>query len=157
MEKTIKFEFVKRYLENLNFGAEGSCTRLPERSTKNAAGYDFYNPERVEINPNEIVYVKTGVKAKFPEEVALLLLNRSSNPKKKGLELANGVGLVDADYYNNPDNEGEIAFAFKNTRDDIVVIEEGEKLGQGMFVPFFITNDDNVENERTGGFGSTGA
>lgn len=157
MEKTIKFEFVKRYLENPNFGAEGSCTRLPERSTKNAAGYDFYNPERVEINPNEIVYVKTGVKAKFPEEVALLLLNRSSNPKKKGLELANGVGLVDADYYNNPDNEGEIAFAFKNTRDDIVVIEEGEKLGQGMFVPFFITNDDNVENERTGGFGSTGA
>ena len=156
MEKTIKFEFVKRYLKNPNFGAEGSCTRLPERSTKNAAGYDFYNPEEVKINPGEIVYVKTGVKAKFPEEVALLLLNRSSNPKKKGLELANGVGLVDADYYNNPDNEGEIAFAFKNTRDDVVVIEEGEKLGQGMFVPFFITNDDSVENERTGGFGSTG-
>lgn len=156
MDKTIKFEFVKRITEKKYFMAEGSPYRLPERSTKNAAGYDFYNPERVEINPNEIVYVKTGIKAKFPEEVALLLLNRSSNPKKKGLELANGVGLVDADYYNNPDNEGEIAFAFKNTKDDVVVIEEGEKLGQGMFVPFFITNDDSVENERVGGFGSTG-
>ena len=157
MEKTIKFEFVKRITEKKYFMAEGSPYRLPERSTKNAAGYDFYNPEEVEINPGEIVYVKTGVKAKFPEEVALLLLNRSSNPKKKGLELANGIGLVDADYYDNPDNEGEIAFAFKNTRDCVVVIEEGEKLGQGMFVPFFITNDDNTENERTGGFGSTGA
>lgn len=157
MDKTIKFEFVKRITEKKYFIAEGSPYRLPERSTKSAAGYDFYNPERVEINPNEIVYVKTGIKAKFPEEVALLLLNRSSNPKKKGLELANGVGLVDADYYNNPNNEGEIAFAFKNTKDDVVVIEEGEKLGQGMFVPFFITNDDSVENERVGGFGSTGA
>lgn len=156
MEKIIKFEFVKRFLESPDFGVEGECTRLPERSTKHAAGYDFYNPERVKINPGEIVYVKTGVKAKFPEEVALLLLNRSSNPKKKGLELANGVGLVDADYYDNPDNEGEIAFAFKNTRDSIVVIERGEKLGQGMFVPFFITTDDSVENERVGGFGSTG-
>lgn len=157
MDKTIKFEFVKRYVESPYFGAEGKITRLPERSTKNAAGYDFYNPEKVEINPGEIVYVKTGVKALFPEDVALLLLNRSSNPKKKGLELANGVGLVDADYYNNPDNEGEIAFAFKNTRDSVVVIEEGEKLGQGMFVPFFIAIDDKVEEERTGGFGSTGA
>ena len=84
-------------------------------------------------------------------------MNRSSNPKKKGLELANGVGLVDADYYNNPDNEGEIAFAFKNIRDCVVVIEEGEKLGQGVFVPFFTAIDDKVEEERTGGFGSTGA
>ena len=80
MDKTIKFEFVKRYLGSPYFGAEGKTTRLPERSTKHAAGYDFYNPERVEINPGEIVYVKTGIKAKFPEEVALLLLNRSSNP-----------------------------------------------------------------------------
>ena len=158
MDKTIKFEFVKRYLESPYFGAEGKTTRLPERSTKHAAGYDFYNPETVRINPGEIVYVKTGVKAKFPEEVALLLLNRSSNPKKKGLELANGVGLVDADYYDNPDNEGEIAFAFKNTRDYIVTIEEGEKLGQGMFVPFFITVDDGAEikaMDRKGGFGSS--
>lgn len=156
MDKTIKFEFVSRITNEKYFGAEGSPYRLPERATKHAAGYDFYNPEEVKINPGEIVYVKTGVKSLFPEEVALLLLNRSSNPKKKGLELANGVGLVDADYYNNPDNEGEIAFAFKNTRDYIVTLEAGEKLGQGMFVPFFITNDDSVENERVGGFGSTG-
>lgn len=156
MEKTIKFEFVNRIKEQSDFGAEGSPYMLPARSTKHAAGYDFYNFEEVNIAPGEIKYVKTGIKSLFPEEVALLLLNRSSNPKKKGLELANGVGLVDADYYNNPDNEGEIAFAFRNITDNPVVIAVGEKLGQGMFVPFFITNDDSTENERVGGFGSTG-
>ena len=157
MERIIKFEFVERVKQLPNFGAEGSCTRLPERSTKKAAGYDFYNLEEVIIEPNEIKYVKTGVKATFPEDIALLLLNRSSNPKKKGLELANGVGLVDADYYNNPDNEGEIAFAFKNTKSEPVALQPGEKLGQGMFVSYFTTIDDNVEKERQGGFGSTGA
>ena len=157
MERIIKFEFVERVKQLPNFGAEGSCTRLPERSTKKAAGYDFYNLEEVTIEPNEIKYVKTGVKATFPEDMALLLLNRSSNPKKKGLELANGVGLVDADYYNNPDNEGEIAFAFKNTKSEPVTLQLGEKLGQGMFVSYFTTIDDNVEKERQGGFGSTGA
>ena len=157
MEKMIKFEFVNRVKEQANFGAEGSPYMLPARSTKHAAGYDFYNFEEVSIAPGEIKYVRTGVKSSFPEEVALLLLNRSSNPKKKGLELANGVGLVDADYYNNPDNEGEIAFAFRNITDAPVTISIGEKLGQGMFVPFFIASDDNAENERIGGFGSTGA
>lgn len=157
MERTIKFEFVERVKQLPNFGAEGSCTKLPERSTKKAAGYDFYNLEEVIIEPNEIKYVKTGVKATFPEDIALLLLNRSSNPKKKGLELANGVGLVDADYYNNPDNEGEIAFAFKNTKSEPATLQPGEKLGQGMFVSYFTTIDDNVEKERQGGFGSTGA
>ena len=157
MERIIKFEFVERVKQLPNFGAEGSCTRLPERSTKKAAGYDFYNLEEVTIEPNEIKYVKTGVKATFPEDIALLLLNRSSNPKKKCLELANGVGLVDADYYNNPDNEGEIAFAFKNTKSEPVTLQPGEKLGQGMFVSYFTTIDDNVEKERQGGFGSTGA
>ena len=157
MKTKIKFEFVSRITGQANFGAEGSPYMLPARSTKHAAGYDFYNFEEVSIAPGEIKYVRTGIKSSFPEEVALLLLNRSSNPKKKGLELANGVGLVDADYYNNPDNEGEIAFAFRNITDAPVTISIGEKLGQGMFVPFFIASDDNAENERTGGFGSTGA
>ena len=92
-----------------------------------------------------------------PPFIALLLLNRSSNAKKKGLVLMNGVGLIDADYVDNEDNEGEIGFMFMNITEEPVTMNEGDKLGQGMFVPFFITNDDNVENERTGGFGSTGA
>ena len=145
----IKFEKVSRI--------EGSDLKLPERSTSLAAGYDFYNPEEVEIQPNQIKYVKTGIKAIFPETNMLMLCNRSSNPKKKGLVLVNGVGIVDSDYYNNPDNEGEIAFAFMNITSEPVVLAPGEKLGQGIFCRYGITDDDNATGERIGGFGSTGA
>lgn len=157
MEREIKFEFVERVRRLPNFGAEGSWTRLPERSTKHSAGYDFFNPETVTIQPKEMMYVKTGVKAKFPEDLCLKLYNRSSNPKKKGLVVINSVGIVDSDYYNNPDNEGEMAFAFMNIKDEPVTIEAGEKLGQGIFEKFYtVTDEGEVENERTSGFGSTG-
>lgn len=157
MDNEIKFEFVERAKQLPNFGADGSNTgRLPERSTKASAGYDFFNIEEVTLAPSEMKYVKTGVKAKFPEDHMLLLLNRSSNPKKKGLVLINGVGLVDADYYNNEDNEGEIAFAFMNTKSEPVTLSVGEKLGQGVFAKFStVTEETAVENTRSGGFGST--
>ena len=142
-----KFEKVKR--------VEGIDFKLPERATKHSAGYDFTNPERVTIEPNEIKYVKTGIKAQMQEDEVLLLYNRSSNPKKKGLTIANSVGVIDSDYYNNPDNEGEIAFAFRNITDKPVTLEVGEKLGQGIFTKFLLVDDDNAEGERIGGFGST--
>ena len=145
------FEFVSR----MNGVAIGHA-KLPERSTAVSAGYDFFNPEMAVILPNEIKYVRTGIKAAFPEGEMLMLCNRSSNPKKKGLVLVNGVGIVDADYYNNTDNEGEIAFAFMNITNEVVLLEAGEKLGQGIFVKFGLVDDDNAEGERTGGFGSTG-
>lgn len=145
-----KWEWVSRLTEEDKEGIS-----LPYRSTQYAAGYDFINPEGVIIESKQIAYVKTGVKCKFNNNLALLLLNRSSNPKKKGLVLANGVGLIDADYYNNEDNEGEIAFAFLNITDDVVVIHKGDKLGQAMFVPY-ATLGDVVDTQRTGGFGSTG-
>lgn len=148
----IKFEYVSN--SNKDF-------ELPKRGTKDAAGYDFINPEKVEIPPfsecKKPILVKTGVKSKFPGYLALLLLNRSSNPGKKGLILANGIGLVDADYYNNETNEGEIGFLFINIKDEPVVIEKGDKLGQGMFTPFArITNEKQIDATRQGGFGSTG-
>ena len=146
-----KFEFVKRVLEK-----EIENLKLPERGTKYSAGYDFFNPERVELEPSKIAYVKTGIKSDMNENEMLVLANRSSNPKKKGLVLVNGIGIIDKDYYNNPDNEGEIAFAFMNITEDIVVIEAGEKLGQGIFIEYKMTDDDAAEGERNGGFGSTG-
>lgn len=150
-----KFEFVERIKKKENFGAEGSWTRLPERSTKFSAGYDFVNPEKVELEPHKIYYIKTGIKADMEEDEVLILANRSSNPKKKNLVLINGIGVIDKDYYNNPDNEGELAFAFMNTSDETITIESGEKLGQGIFVKYLITEDDRAEGIRNGGFGST--
>lgn len=120
-------------------------------------GYDFTNPEKTIVEPHTIAYVKTGIKACMYRNEALILANRSSNPKKKGLVLVNGIGLIDADYYNNPENEGEIAFAFMNITDEPVTIEAGEKLGQGFFIDYHMTEDDKAFAERSGGFGSTGA
>ena len=139
-----KFEYVERI--------KGKIFDLPKRSTKKSAGYDFINPETVTIMPSEIKYVKTGVKAYFPDDEILVLCNRSSNPKKKGLILINGVGIIDADYVDNPDNEGEISFAFMNITKEPVTLEMGDKLGQGIFVKYSITDDDKAEGERTGGF-----
>lgn len=102
------------------------------------------------------VLVKTGVKAYMPDDEFLMVCNRSSNPGKKHLVIPNSMGIIDSDYVDNPDNEGEIGFLFYNLSDEPVVIEQGEKLGQGIFIKYGITDDDNAEGERIGGFGSTG-
>ena len=158
MKENIKFDFVKRLKEKEDFNLENNVCKLPQKGTKKAAGYDFFNPEDIDIEPNKIVIVKTGVKAYFPEDVGLFLLNRSSNPKKKSLVLMNGVGLVDADYVDNEDNEGEIGFMFMNISSETISIKAGEKLGQGVFMKYLDTVDYSEDEiaERQGGFGSTG-
>ncbi len=143
----VKFEKVKRIEEDI---------KLPERSTLNSAGYDFFALEDIIFNPNTITRVFTGVKCELMPNQVLILANRSSNPSKKGLILLNGIGVVDADYYGNPDNDGEIAFEFYNMLDEIVEIKKGEKLGQGLILKFDKTEDDFVTNVRKSGWGSTG-
>lgn len=168
---------------------------FPQRSTKNAAGYDFFAPCDIEI-PSSLgallsdfmkkitkeinalhnflathnfikeeedtsdkvkpSIVWTGIKSYMLEDEYLGLYNRSSNPKKLGLILANGVGVVDSDYYNNPDNEGEIGFAYYNIFPWTVKIKKGDKLGQGIFTKFLKADNEIVGGDREGGFGSTG-
>jgi dUTP pyrophosphatase len=89
------------------------------------------------------------------DDEVLMLYNRSSNPKKKGLILANSVGVVDKDYYGNPDNDGHIMFAFYNIKSEPVEIKKGDAIGQAIFQKYFTTDDDSAEGERVGGFGST--
>lgn len=141
-----RFEKVNRIKEEIE---------LPRRSTAKSAGYDFISIEDTWVAYSGVTYIRTGIKAKFPDNEMLMLCNRSSNPKKKELVLINGVGIVDSDYYGNPDNDGEICFAFKSLNPSGTFIKAGEKLGQGIFIKFEITDDDNAEGERIGGFGST--
>lgn len=141
-----------RKFEKINVDA-----KLPVRSTSGSAGYDFFANEQVVILPKEIKLVKTGIKAKFEHTEVLKLYNRSSNPIKKGLILANGVGIVDSDYYGNQTNDGEIMFAFYNFIDSDVIINKGDKIGQGVFEPILFIDDDTTSGTRTGGFGSTDA
>ena len=99
--------------------------------------------------------VSTGVKCKLDPGSFLQLSVRSSSPLKYWLMLANGVGIIDADYYNNPDNEGEIFLQIYNLSPFNIQIKEGEAIGQGIILPYGVTEDDVVMGDRTGGFGST--
>ena len=140
-------------------GFEDSKINLPVRKTKLSAGYDFEAAEDTVVpafkRGDAPTLIKTGIKAYMEEDEVLYLYNRSSNPKKKGLILANSVGVVDADYYGNPDNDGHIMFAFLNTRSEDVLIKKGEAIGQGVFSKYLTVDNDQAGGERTGGFGST--
>lgn len=99
--------------------------------------------------------VSTGMKCKLDPGTWLQLSVRSSSPLKYWLMLGNGIGIIDADYYNNPDNEGEIFFQIYNLSPFNIQIKKGDAIGQATILPYGITSDDIVMGERTGGFGST--
>ncbi len=151
MERLRGFEVAK--------GFEDKNINLPIRKTKYSAGYDIEAAEDVVIpsfkKGTSPTLVKTGLKAYMQDDEMLLLYNRSSNPKKKGLILANSVGVVDKDYYGNVDNDGHIMFAFYNIKDEDVEIKKGDAIGQAIFQKYLVTDDDAAEGERAGGFGST--
>lgn len=134
-------------------------TKLPEYATKHSAGADFFCAEEVTIpsHSEKPVLVHTGIKASMNEDEVLLLFNRSSNPKKLGLVLANSVGVVDADYYGNKDNDGEIMFSYYNVSDEPAVLHVGDRIGQGMFTTFLYPDNARIKDvEREGGYGHTG-
>ena len=133
-----------------------STAIMPNRSTKFSAGYDFYAAEDCVFNPKEVKIVHTGIKTMMSNNEVLLLHIRSSMAMK-GLMLGNGVGVVDSDYYNNKDNEGEIGFIVYNSTDNVQEIKKGQKFGQGIFMEYKIAYNETTTDEiREGGFGSTG-
>ena len=140
-------------------GWEDKDIHIPIRKTKFAAGYDIEAAEDIVIPSFKKgmapVLIPTGLKAYMADDEVLYLYNRSSNPKKKGLILSNSVGVIDKDYYGNSDNDGHIMFAFFNIKDEDVIIKKGEAIGQGVFSKYLVTDTDNAEGVRTGGFGST--
>ena len=143
------FEIVKQYA-HLN-------PILPKRATNQSAGYDLSSIEDIIIEPYAIALVKTGLKAYMPSNEALFVFPRSSLAIKKGLVMSNSVGVIDADYYNNPDNEGHIMVPLMNIKDQPVQINKGERIAQGIFLKYGLTADDEPENGvRIGGFGSSG-
>ena len=101
------------------------------------------------------VLVSTGLKAYCQDDEYIMLVNRSSGPKK-GLILANGIGIVDHDYYGNETNDGEIFFQFINCSNEEIQIHKGDVIGQMIFQKYLmIDNDKPSDTIRQGGFGST--
>ena len=139
-------------------GYEDKDIHMPVRKTKHSAGYDVEAAIDVVISPFQLgckpTLIPTGLKAYCKEDEYIMLVNRSSGPKK-GLVMANSIGIIDSDYYNNPDNDGHFYFQYYNVLDHDLVIHKGDVIGQVIFQKFLTTDDDNAKGKRLGGFGST--
>ena len=132
---------------------------LPVRKTKYSAGYDMEAAEDIVIPVYEYgmkpTLIPTGIKAYCCEDEYIMLANRSSGPKK-GFILANSVGIIDGDYYNNPDNEGHLFVKLQNEGKETVTFKAGDRIVQGIFTKYLICDDDETTEERNSGIGSTG-
>ncbi len=132
--------------------------RLPKRATKGSAGYDFFTPFPIALNPGKTVKVPTGIRAEMQENWVLKCYPRSGLGFKYRLQLNNTVGIIDSDYFYS-ENEGHIFAKITNDSNEKKVLEldAGKGFMQGIFVEYGITMDDDVSEERNGGFGSTEA
>ena len=128
--------------------------KLPTRATEYSAGYDFYSPVDITIEPQESVMIWTDVKAHMYYDNALIIIPRSSMGKQPVM-IANTVGLIDNDYYGNEDNDGNIGFRLLNLGKTPYEIKAGDRIGQGIFIKYGIVKNDNTISKRSGGFGST--
>lgn len=133
-------------------------TRLPEQSTEFSAGYDFFAPCRIVVPPwGHSKLVPLNVKAIMPGcEVLLLTIRSSLAVKKAHIQVAQGVAVIDADYANNPNNDGNIGVMFFNNSNRWCIINKGEKCCQGIFVTYFKVDNSAPAGKRLGGYGSTG-
>ncbi|MBQ5672907.1 MAG: dUTP diphosphatase [Phascolarctobacterium sp.] len=130
---------------------------MPERKTQKSAGYDFCLPEDVVLEPGKLQLVPTGIKAYMQDGEYLGMHIRSSMAVKKRIMLVNNVGIIDADYYNNADNEGHFMLALLNTGSEALALPKGECVAQGIFYNYLVADGDADSEKavRGGGFGST--
>ncbi|MHB1044119.1 MAG: dCTP deaminase/dUTPase family protein [Eubacteriales bacterium] len=135
-------------------GFEGKVARMPQRATPGSGGYDFWPLEEVSLNPGENHPFFTGVKAYMPPGEILLVNIRSSYGIKYGIELCNGQGWIDSDYYSNRDNDGVIIIKVKNNGDKVFTFKKEEPFAQGMFISYHLADGDSPRlPAREGGIG----
>ena len=128
---------------------------LPRRGSSKAMAYDFFSPIETTIMPNEKQLIFTDVKAYMQDGEALILNVRSSMGKSE-IGLSNSQGWIDGDFYNSPNGDGNIGIFLKNNGSEPYNIKVNDRIAQGMFIPFLAADNGNVDEERKGGFGSTG-
>lgn len=128
---------------------------LPRRATKGSAAYDFYSTESVVLHPGEKHVFYTNVKASMKPDIVLVLAVRSSMGVKFDIVPANIFPIIDGDYFSNESNDGNIIICLKNMGDKPYIVNPGDRIGQGMFLKFETTEDDDTTAVRIGGVGST--
>ncbi|MCY0870213.1 MAG: dUTP diphosphatase, partial [Firmicutes bacterium] len=130
---------------------------LPRRQTSGSAGYDIRALSPVDIAPGQVALVATGLRIRLEPGYFLGIFSRSSMSVRRNLTLANGVGVVDADYYANADNGGHILVPLWNFGTCTQSIAKGERIAQGIVLAAgWLASDEPHARERQGGFGSTG-
>ena len=139
-EKISLSEFKKYFDDNLY---DTYC--LPSRKTAKSAGYDFLAIEDIVIKPGEIKKIPTGYKAFMQEDEVLLVVVRSSMGFKYNVRMCNQVGVIDADYYNNNDNEGHMWIRIQNEGDKDYIVKKGNGMCQGMFVKYLKVDEEEQE------------
>lgn len=144
------FELVSRVARDDNY-------QLPKRMTKNSAAYDFFSPVSKIIEPNGVLKISTGIKIFMQPDEVFHFYTRSGWGTKYGIILRNNVAVLDSDYYNNPDNEGELFITLLNTGEESFQIQKGDRFCQGLFQKYLVAGTEfDTEKERKGGLGSTG-
>ena len=134
----------------------GQGIALPQRKTAASAGYDLAAAADTVLSPGRVTLVPPGLKAYMQPGEVLCISIRSSMALRHSLLLANGIGVIDADYYGNEQNEGHIQVAVLNLGTSPLTVHKGERLAQGIFSRYLVTDDDAAGGIRKGGFGSTG-
>ena len=129
--------------------------KMPNRATKHSAGYDFYSPIDIIVEPKKMQMIWSNVKACFGTDEVLILCVTSGMGKHQ-IMMANTIGIIDCDYYGNPSNDGNLGFRLYNFGDEPYIIKAGDKIGEGVFYKYLTVDDEEeITAERTGGYGST--
>ena len=162
MKAVAKFEKVslERFINDWDLGGNAESIyneiKLPHRATSGSAGYDFFAPCDITLEPGQTIKIPTGIRVKIDDGYVLSLYPRSGLGFKFRLQMNNTVGIIDSDYYGS-DNEGHIFIKITNDSNEgkTLAVKCGEGFAQGIFVEYGITYDDDVCEIRNGGFGST--
>lgn len=145
--------------DGLNAHIHYEDIRMPQRGTEMSAGYDFFSVRDFTLNPGEHIVIPTGIKFDCDWDKFLFIAPRSGQGFKYGIRLANSVGIIDADYFNNENNEGhiwvKIDYPKSSINDKPFVVKKGDAICQGIILPYYRVSSDAANKKRVGGFGST--
>lgn len=157
--KQYEMDNIRELIEEWELEKEWMDIKLPKRGTKFSAGYDFFAPFAFTLRPGETILIPTGIRCELEKDKFLQIVPRSGLGFKYRLQLDNIVGIIDADFFNSS-NEGHIMLKITNDsydKEKILSIKQGDGIAQGIILPYFLTEDDDLDYkpERNGGLGST--